>query len=81
MSTLTNYVCLLGLLQLEQKANEVREQADRVQDELNEIEDQFNGNREKVIDMLLGAVMNVTLEVPRVVKQNFTIAAEEWEDD
>ena len=31
--------------------------------------------------MLLANVMNVELEVPRVVKQNFTIAAEEWDDD
>ena len=31
--------------------------------------------------MLLKSVMNVELEVPRVVKQNFKIAQEEWEDD
>ena len=31
--------------------------------------------------MLLKTVMNVELEVPRVVKQNFKIAQEEWEDD
>jgi len=30
--------------------------------------------------MLLSSVMNVTLEVPRVVKVNYVIAAEEWED-
>ena len=48
-------------------------------DELDAIDNQFNGNRDQVIDTLLQAVMNVELEVPRVVKQNFVIAAEEWE--
>ena len=48
-------------------------------DEINEIEAQFNQNREGVIEMLLDSVMFVHLDVPRVVKQNFTIAAEEWE--
>ena len=50
-----------------------------MQEELNAIDAEFSGNREQVIDMLLQAVMNVELEVPRVVKQNFVVAAEEWE--
>ena len=29
--------------------------------------------------MMLNNVMDVQLEVPRVVKQNFVIAAEEWD--
>ena len=57
----------------------MRQQAGRVQEELDAIDSQFNVNREGVIDTLLQAVMNVELEVPRVVKQNFVIAAEEWE--
>ena len=57
----------------------MRQQAGRVQEELDAIDNQFNGNRDQVIDTLLNAVMNVELEVPRVVKQNFVIAAEEWE--
>ena len=57
----------------------MRQQAGRVQEELNAIDAEFSGNREQVIDMLLQAVMNVELEVPRVVKQNFVVAAEEWE--
>ena len=58
----------------------MRQQASRVQEELDEIENQFISNREGVIDTLLERVMNVELEVPRVVKQNFVIAAEEWDD-
>ena len=65
--------------ELQAKAEQVREQAGRVNDELDAIDNQFNGNRDQVIDTLLQAVMNVELEVPRVVKQNFVIAAEEWE--
>ena len=64
---------------MQEKAERVRQQAGRVQEELDAIDAQFNGNREGVIDTLLQAVMNVELEVPRVVKQNFVIAAEEWE--
>ena len=64
---------------MQEKAEAVRQQAGRVQEELDAIDAQFNGNREGVIDALLQAVMNVELEVPRVVKQNFVIAAEEWE--
>ena len=64
---------------MQEKAERVRQQAGRVQEELDAIDSQFNGNREGVIDTLLQAVMNVELEVPRVVKQNFVIAAEEWE--
>ena len=58
---------------------EVDREVSKVADEINQIETQFNQNREQVIEMLLDSVMNVQLEVPRVVKQNFTIAAEEWE--
>ena len=50
-----------------------------MQDEINEIESQFNANRDNVIEMLLNSVMTVQLDVPRVVKQNFVVAAEEWE--
>ena len=50
-----------------------------MQEELDEIDNQFNGNRDQVIDTLLQTIMNVELEVPRVVKQNFVIAAEEWD--
>ena len=57
----------------------VDEQVRRVTDEINQIDATFNKNREGVIEMLLESVMNVKLEVPRVVKQNFVIAAEEWE--
>ena len=57
----------------------VRDEVSRVADELAAIEQQFNRNRDEVIEMLLSTVMNVELEVPRVVKQNFVIAAEEWE--
>ena len=64
---------------MQEKAERVRQQAGRVQEELDAIDSQFNGNREGVIDTLLQAVMNVELEVPRVVKQNFVVAAEEWE--
>ena len=64
---------------MQEKAERVRQQAGRVQEELDAIDSQFNVNREGVIDTLLQAVMNVELEVPRVVKQNFVIAAEEWE--
>ena len=64
---------------MQEKAERVRQQAGRVQEELDAIDNQFNGNRDQVIDTLLNAVMNVELEVPRVVKQNFVIAAEEWE--
>ena len=67
------------MCQLEGKAELVREQSDRVQDELREIEQQFLGNRDGVIEMLLNGVMNVELEVPRVVKQNFVVAQEDWE--
>ena len=67
--------------QLAQKASEVQARAGQVQNELEAIDNQFNSNREQVIEMLLKSVMNVELEVPRVVKQNFVIAAEEWEDD
>ena len=67
-------------LQLQEKANRVAEQAGRVTEELEAIDQQFNGNRDQVIDMLLESVMNVELEVPRVVKQNFVIAAEQWDD-
>ena len=49
-----------------------------VQEDLDEIENQFIGNREEVIDMLLERVMDVTLKVPYFIKQNFVIAAEEW---
>ena len=55
-------------MKLERKAEAVRNQASRVQDELNEIDNQFAQNREQVIGMLLNSVMNVQLEVPRVVK-------------
>ena len=64
---------------MQEKAERVRQQAGRVQEELDAIDSQFNVNREGVIDTLLQAVMNVELEVPRVVKQNFVVAAEEWE--
>ena len=64
---------------MQEKAERVRQQAGRVQEELDAIDSQFNGNREGVIDTLLQAVMNVELEVPRVVKQNFVVAAEEWD--
>ena len=64
---------------MQEKAERVRQQAGRVQEELDEIDNQFNGNRDQVIDTLLQTIMNVELEVPRVVKQNFVIAAEEWD--
>ena len=31
--------------------------------------------------MLLNSVMNVELTVPEVVKANYAVAAEEWDDD
>ena len=66
-------------LQLETKAERVREASNRVQDELREIEQQFISNRDAVIEMLLTGVMNVELMVPEVVKQNFVVAQEDWE--
>ena len=51
-----------------------------VQQELEEIENQFQKNRDQVISMLLETVMNVHLEVPRVVKQNIKSSVEEWDD-
>ena len=58
----------------------MRDQASRVQEEINEIEAQFANHRDNVIQMLLDSVMTVQLDVPRVVKQNFVVAAEEWGD-
>ncbi len=49
--------------------------------ELDAIDNQFNSNREQVIEMLLTTVMNVELDVPRVVKQNYKVAVEEWDED
>ena len=51
----------------------------RIQDELAAIDRQYDNNKDAVIEMLLTSVMNVSLEVPRVVKTNFKPAIEEWE--
>ena len=57
-----------------------QEEADQVKQELMDIETLFNSNREQVIDMLLTSVMNVGLDVPRVVKQNIQNNVEDWDD-
>ena len=57
-----------------------QEEADQVRQELMDIETLFNSNREQVIDMLLTSVMNVGLDVPRVVKQNIQNNVEDWDD-
>ena len=51
----------------------------RIQDELAAIDRQYDNNKDAVIEMLLTSVMNVSLEVPRVVKTNFKPAIEAWE--
>ena len=67
------------LANLEGKEAAVRQEQSRVQEEINQIESQFNKNKDSVIDMLLTAVMHVQLDVPRVVKVNYVVAAEEWD--
>ena len=67
------------LANLEGKEAAVRQEQSREQEEINQIESQFNKNKDSVIDMLLTAVMHVQLDVPRVVKVNYVVAAEEWD--
>ena len=67
------------LANLEGKEAAVRQEQSRVQEEINQIESQFNKNKDSVIDMLLTGVMHVQLDVPRVVKVNYVVAAEEWD--
>ena len=45
-----------------------------------EIDNQYKRNHMVVIDRLLDSIMNVQLEVPRVVKQNIKKAQEDWSD-
>ena len=48
--------------------------------ELAEINDQYQRNKDHMIDFLLEQVMQVGLEVPRVVKQKLITKEEiEWE--
>ena len=51
-----------------------------VQTELAQITDQYADNKDEVIGLLLDKVLDVQLEVPRVVRLKIKTAAEEWDD-
>ena len=67
---------------MEQKREEFKAKEDEKQAELAEIDRCYDTNKEKVINMLLESVMNVQLDVPRVVKLKIKPAVEdeEWDD-
>ena len=48
--------------------------------QLQEIDALYQKNHMAVIDKLLVSIMNVQLEVPQVVKQNYKPAIEDWDD-
>ena len=48
--------------------------------ELEEINQQYNNNKDHMVNFLLEQVMEVQLEVPRVVKQKLIVKGEESED-
>ena len=49
--------------------------------ELEEINQQYNNNKDAMVDFLLEQVMQVQLDVPRVVKQKLIVKGEDSEDD
>ena len=64
---------------LESKKEAVEEQQAKIQDEITEINRLYDENKEKVIELLLEQVTNVSLEVPKVVKQKILVKEESWE--
>ena len=48
--------------------------------ELEEINQQYNNNKDQMVDFLLTQVMEVQLDVPRVVKQKLIVKGEESEE-
>ena len=61
-----------------------REKIDRMQErsaiELEEINQQYNNNKDQMVQFLLEQVMEVQLEVPRVVKQKLITKNEDSEE-
>lgn len=43
-----------------------------------QLENDFNGNKDAVIEMLIKNVMEVNIEIPRVVRGNFEEEEDKW---
>ena len=56
------------------------QQQAEAQQMLQEIDNQYKQNHMQVIDRLLESIMNVHIEVPRTVCQNYKKAQEDWSD-